>query len=170
MDKNGIFAFRPKQFQVHDDVDGLNWSSTDSAYKTDLLIHQLFEAQVEATPNKIFIKDGAQSVTYQLVNERANQLAGHLVCLGVKANQLVGLFAERSIETLIGIIAILKAGGAYVPIDPKLPADRIRFMLADANLGVVLTDSKWVEQLPSGSLNAVCLDRLPAEVEAKQKS
>ncbi|NBD28397.1 AMP-binding protein, partial [Paenibacillus sp. T1] len=110
-------------------------------YPRDRTIHQLFEAQVERTPDNIAVVFEEQQLTYRELNERANQLARVLREKGVQADSLVGLMVERSLEMIVGIMAILKAGGAYVPIDPEYPTDRIRYMLEDSGTTLLVTQS-----------------------------
>ena len=137
-------------------------------------IHQRFAAQAARTPNAIAVtladdlvqdegrlkndelrgKNSAiRQLTYQELNERANQLAHYLQRLGVGntlgAETFVGLCVERSLEMVVAILAILKAGGAYVPLDPAYPADRLAFMLEDSAMPVVLTQSHLVARLSS---------------------
>lgn len=110
-------------------------------------IHQLFEAQVERTPNAIAAVFENQQLTYQQLNQRANQLAHHLQKLGVRPEVLVGICIERSLELVVGLLGILKAGGAYVPLDPTYPQERLAFMLDDAQVSVLLTQQFLVEKL-----------------------
>ena len=95
-----------------------DWNDTDVEYPEDKTIHQLFEEQVERTPDAIAVVFEDQSLTYRQLNQRSNQLAHYLQTLGVKAESLVAVCLERSLEMIISILAILKAGGAYVPLDP----------------------------------------------------
>ncbi|WP_232357868.1 non-ribosomal peptide synthetase [Paraneptunicella aestuarii] len=110
-------------------------------------IHHLFEQQVECYPNKIAVVYEQQSLTYRELNTQANQLAHHLISIGVNPDTLVGLCFERSLEMLIATLAILKAGGAYVPIDPVYPRSRIEFTLADSGVDIVLTQEHLSVQL-----------------------
>ncbi|BAY10176.1 non-ribosomal peptide synthetase [Calothrix sp. NIES-2098] len=123
-----------------------------------LCIHQLFEAQVEKTPNAVAVVFENQQLTYQELNQKANQLAHYLQKLGVKAEVLVGLYVERSLEMVVGLLAILKAGGAYLPLDPAYPQERIAFMLTDAQVPLVLTQQKLIADLPVNSAQIICLD------------
>lgn len=107
-----------------------------------LCIHQLFEAQVEQTPEAIAVIFEAQSFTYRELNQQANQLAHYLKNLGIQPETLVGICMERSPLALVAILAVLKAGGAYVPIDPHYPEERIAFMLTDAQISVLLAQSQ----------------------------
>lgn len=123
----------------------VEWNNTGAAYSEDQCIHQLFEAQVERSPDVVAVmyKGGdatnLSSLTYRELNRRANQLAHYLQRLGVGPETLVGLCMERSPEMIIGVLGILKAGGAYVPLDPTYPEERLTFMLSDARTPVLLT-------------------------------
>ncbi|MEP0746908.1 non-ribosomal peptide synthetase [Coleofasciculus sp. FACHB-501] len=121
-------------------------------------IHQLFEKQVEQTPDAIAVIFDNQQLTYTELNSRANQLAHHLQKLGVKPEVLVGICMERSLEMVIGLLGILKAGGAYVPLDPKYPQERLAFMLEDTQASVLLTQQQLIESLPNHNAKVVCLD------------
>ncbi|MBW8310152.1 MAG: AMP-binding protein, partial [Candidatus Paracaedibacteraceae bacterium] len=107
----------------------ITWNDTEVDYPEDKTIHQLFEEQVRRTPDNIAVVYENEELTYQQLNERANQLAHHLRALGVKPDTLVAIAVERSLEMIVGILGILKAGGAYVPLDPSYPTTRLQFML-----------------------------------------
>src|SRR5207237_1764073 len=130
-----------------------------SDYPKDLCIHQLFEAQVERTPNAVALVFEEQHLTYQELNARANQLAHHLQQMGVGAEVLVGLCVERSPEMIVGLLGILKAGGVYVPLDPEYPRERLAFLLADTQMPVVVTQHHLIPHLPEQQGQVVCLDR-----------
>ncbi|MBE8967603.1 non-ribosomal peptide synthase/polyketide synthase, partial [Nostocales cyanobacterium LEGE 12452] len=136
----------------------VEWNDTQVDYPLDKSIHQLFEEQVDSTPDAIAVVYENQQLTYRQLNNRANQLAHYLKSLGVKADILVGICVERSIEMLVGLLGILKAGGAYVPLDPDYPQQRLAFMLNDAALPVVLTQQSLLESLPEHTAQVVCLD------------
>jgi non-ribosomal peptide synthetase component F len=136
-----------------------DWNDTQIDYPQDLCVHQLFEQQVERTPNALAVVCGDKQLTYQQLNQRANQLAHYLQTLGVKAETLVGLCVGRSLEMIVGMLAILKAGGAYVPLDPDYPPERLAYMLADAQIPVLLTQEKLTFQFPTNDAQVVCLDR-----------
>jgi amino acid adenylation domain-containing protein len=136
----------------------VEWNNTQTDYPKDKCIHQLFEEQVERTPNAIAVVFEAQQLTYEELNRRANQLAHHLQSLFVKPEVLVGICVERSLEMVVGLLGILKAGGAYVPLDPSYPKERLAFMLADAGVPVLLTQKKLVEDLPEHKAQIVCLE------------
>jgi non-ribosomal peptide synthetase component F len=105
------------------------WSGTAVNYPRDKCIHQLYEAQVERTPDAIAVVFEDQRLTYQELNRRANQLAHYLQKLGIGPEVCVAICMERSFEMVIGLLAILKAGGVYVPLDPEYPKERLAFML-----------------------------------------
>ncbi|MCZ8056721.1 amino acid adenylation domain-containing protein [Microcystis sp.] len=136
-----------------------DWNHTKIDYKNDLCLHQLFEQQVELTPQAIAVKLENEFFTYQELNNRANQLAHYLQSLGVKADSLVGIFVERSLDMIIGILGILKAGGAYVPLDINYPKERITYILEDTQLSILLTQSQLLEQLPAFQGITICLDQ-----------
>ncbi|AFY93865.1 type I polyketide synthase [Chamaesiphon minutus] len=116
------------------------------SYPQTQCLHQLFEAQVERTPDAIAVvcEDSRSErlcqrhLTYRELNDRANQLASHLQTLNVQPEVLVGISVERSLEMAIGILGILKAGGAYVPLDPAYPPERLAYMVADSDISVLV--------------------------------
>ena len=125
-----------------------------------------FEAQVERSPDSVAVVCGGDRVTYRVVNERANQLAHVLRSRGVGVETTVALYVERSAHLPIAVLGILKAGAAYVPVDPQYPPDRIQFMLADAQVRAVVTDTALTGALPNGQYDVVCVDDLPADTGA----
>ncbi|MCW5317886.1 amino acid adenylation domain-containing protein [Nostoc sp. KVJ3] len=136
----------------------VDWNDTQSNYPQDKSIHQLFEEQVELTPDAVAVVYENQRLTYRELNSRANQLAHYLKSLGVKADALVGICVERSLEMVVGLLGILKAGGAYVPLNPEYPQERLTFMLEDTQLSVILTQEKLVNKLGNGKASVICLD------------
>jgi amino acid adenylation domain-containing protein len=142
----------------------VEWSPTPVESEQGLLRHQHFEAQAARTPQAVAVhfplaKPGElNSLTYQELDRRANQLAHYLQGLGVGPEVLVGLFMERSVEFIIGVIGILKAGGACVPLDPAQPQERLTFMVADARTPVILTQQRLLKQLPRHHGAVICLD------------
>ena len=117
----------------------IEWNDTKTHYPEDKLIHELFEEQALKTPNNIALVYEDQELTYQHLNEKANQLAHYLRKKGVKPDTLVAIAVDRSLEMVVGLLGILKAGGAYVPLDPSYPQDRLQFMLDDTQAPVLLT-------------------------------
>jgi amino acid adenylation domain-containing protein len=123
----------------------VEWNDTVADYPKDSCIHELFEAQAEKTPEAIAVQFDGRQLTYRELNTRANQLAHYLQRLGVGPEKLVGICVERSLEMVIGLLGVFKAGGAYVPLDPAYPRERLEFMLQDAQISVLLTQTKLVE-------------------------
>jgi len=136
----------------------VKWNDTFTDCPMDSCIHQLFEMQVEQTPDAVAAVFEDQELTYQELNHWANQLAHHLQALGVGPETLVGIHVERSLEMVVGLLGILKAGGAYVPLDPAYPKERLAFMLEDAQVPVLLTQERLLPQLPRCEAQVVCLD------------
>ena len=129
-------------------------------------IHHLFETQVAKAPEALAVVFENQQLTYRELNERANQLGHYLQSIGVGAEVMVGICAERSLDLIVGILGILKAGGAYVPIDPAYPKERIDFMLADTQLQFVVTEQQWIDSFTKNTsenilenTKVICLDR-----------
>lgn len=133
------------------------WNSTQVDYPQNICIHQLFEAQVEKTPHKVAVSFEGKQLTYQQLNQRANQLAHHLQTLDVKPEVMVGICLERSLNLVIGLLAILKAGGSYVPLDPAYPYDRLAFMIEDSQMPVLITQRQFLNRLPEHQANIVLL-------------
>ena len=121
-------------------------------------MHQLFETQAEITPGATAVVFDDRSLSYQELNQKANQLAHHLRALGVKPEVSVGVCMERSAELIVALLAVLKAGGAYVPVDPAYPAERLAFMLEDSRVPVLLTQARLLATLPSLPAQIVCVD------------
>ncbi|WP_353122979.1 condensation domain-containing protein, partial [Planktothrix agardhii] len=137
----------------------VDWNQTKTDYPQEQCIHQLFESQVERTPDAIAVVFEEQSLTYSELNCLANQLAHYLQKSGVKPDELVGICLERSLDMIVGLLAILKVGGAYVPIDPDYPQERISFMLQDTQVKVILTCESLQTSLPNHQSIVVCLDK-----------
>ncbi len=134
-----------------------DWNRTSKDYET-ACIHHLFERQVEKTPTAEALVFEGQSLSYQSLNERANQVAHVLREMGVGSGVAVGLFTERSLDMMIGALAIHKAGGAYVPLDPDYPADRISHVIADSQAPVILCQSRLVDRLPTSKAAVLQID------------
>ncbi len=121
----------------------IDWNQTQRAYPTNHCIHQLFEAQVEKTPDAIALADTQISFTYAELNAQSNRVAHHLRSLGIGAlSQTVGVCMERTCSMVVSLLAILKAGGAYTPLDPVYPAERLAFIAKDADIQVILTQGQ----------------------------
>ncbi|HVF90389.1 MAG TPA: amino acid adenylation domain-containing protein [Blastocatellia bacterium] len=135
------------------------WNDTRTEYPRSLLIHQLFEALAETSPGRVaaVFEDGR--LTYAELNERANRLAHYLRRMGVGPEARVGLFIERSLDMIVGLLGILKAGGAYVPLDPSYPKDRLSFMLEDAGIKALVSEDRLAGALANEDTRSICLDR-----------
>lgn len=135
------------------------FNNTHIAYPQDVCLHQDIESNAATTPDQIAVICGEQQVSFAELNNRANQLAHHLIddC-DVQPGQLVGLCTSRSVDMVIGILAILKAGAAYVPLDPSYPEARMKYILDDAKLRTVLVQSAHASCLPEITLRKVLLD------------
>jgi len=140
----------------------VEWNDTARDFPEEKCFHQLFEAQVERTPEAVAVVGEEQQITYRELNRRANQLAHFLSrCCGIGPETLVGLCVERSLEMMIGVLGIMKAGAAYVPLDPNYPQERIAYVLQDARVAVLLTSqaTSGYEQLANGNWQSLSLDR-----------
>jgi aspartate racemase len=136
----------------------VEWNNTTRAYPGDKLLHELFEAQAERTPDAPAVILEDRALSYRQLNQRANQLARYLRKHGVGPDVLVGICVERSLDMLVAPLGILKAGGAYVPLDPAYPKQRLAFMLRDARVSLVLTQKHLSATLAQNGLQEICLD------------
>jgi amino acid adenylation domain-containing protein len=134
------------------------WNRTYADFPRDCCIHQLLEEQCKRTPDAIAVQFEGDSLTFAELHTRANQLAQALRRRGVKPEVLVGVCIERCLDMVIALLAILKAGGAYVPLDPGYPADRIKYVLDDARVKVLLTQNSLFKFLPHTSAEVLCID------------
>ncbi|MEH2114168.1 non-ribosomal peptide synthetase [Nostoc sp.] len=150
------------------------WNQTQKDYPDDKTLVDIFEQQITKNPNNLALvfesctrgnsNDGLKTLTYQQLNQKANQLAHYLIQnQQIQPDTLIGICVERSLEMIIGVLGVLKAGAAYLPIDPNYPKERIEFMLQDCGTSVLLTQSFLVDQLPLANLEnpcqIICLDR-----------
>ncbi len=116
-----------------------DFNNTSADYPSDKTITQLFEEQVEKTPDNIAVVFEDQKLTYRELNERANSLANYLRSQKIGRNDIIGIMVNRSLEMIISILAVLKSGACYIPIDPEYPQDRIEYMLNNSNAKLLLT-------------------------------
>ncbi|NOU19051.1 MAG: amino acid adenylation domain-containing protein [Bacteroidales bacterium] len=139
------------------------WNETDKDYPKDKSIHQLFQEQVIKTPDNIAVVYGQQKLTYHELDEKSNQLAWFIrtqyqqrTKQTLKADTLIALYLDRSLEMIVGILGVLKAGGAYVPMDPTYPQERLDYMLEDTNTELILSQKHLSghgnTQLPHGKV------------------
>ena len=156
----------------------VEWNDTARDFPKDKKIQRLFEKQADRTPDAVavvFPSMGSghsedSKLTYLELNRRANQLAHRLRKLGVGPEARVGLYMERSLETVVGLLAILKAGGVYVPLEPAYPDARIGFMIEDAQLSVLLTQSSLSKRFSGSGVHVVCVDGVEELVPEREKN
>jgi amino acid adenylation domain-containing protein len=138
----------------------VEWNDTAASYGVNKCVHELFEEQVRKTPDAPAVQYEAQQLTYNDLNQRANQLAHYLRAQGVERDTLVGICMERSPDMLVGVLGILKAGAAYLPLDPGFPLERLQFIREDAGLKILLT-REYLNQAPTmlGKCRLINLNR-----------
>ncbi len=134
------------------------FNQTDTVDQVEYCIHELFEQQVQKTPEATAVIFEGESFTYQELNQEANRLAHHLIAMGIGPETIVGVCVDRSFDMIISLLGILKAGGAYLPIDPAHPVDRIAHLIKDAKIPVLITHSTLINQLPTFACKALYLD------------
>lgn len=146
----------------------LEWKAATTPELTShaMLPYLQAERQAALTPDSIAVRSGGRTLSYRELNERANQLAHYLRRMQVGPNRTIGLYMERTVDSMVGMLGILKAGGAYVPMDPKLPAERLRMIAAEAGVSVIVTEDAFVgsefgedELGKASALQVVALDR-----------
>ena len=142
----------------------IQWNRTEVDYPDDLCIHQLFESQVESSPDAVAIVIGQKKLSYKELNSRSNKLAHYLSGVGIKPGDFVGICAARSIEMIVGILGILKAGAAYVPLDPEYPEDRLIYMLENSSAPVLITQQGLNKDFSSVHGQIVYLDQQWKEI------
>ncbi|MGH9198983.1 MAG: AMP-binding protein, partial [Acidimicrobiia bacterium] len=159
----------------------ISWNATDplssdvstpsSAQRTAGLqqpcLHELFEAQVARTPNAVAIVWNGLSLTYEELNGRANQVARYLREQGVGPESLVAICVERSLDMAVALLGVLKAGGAYLPLDPGYPAQRIGYIIEDAQAAMLLTHARLRPLVPTSPARVVSLDEDWAEIGSR---
>ncbi|MFG6106070.1 amino acid adenylation domain-containing protein [Leptothoe sp. EHU-05/26/07-4] len=136
----------------------VEWNNTQAEYPQNQCIHQLFEEQVKRSPDAVAVVFENEQLTYQELNDRANQLAHYLQSLGVGPEVLVGIYIERSLEMVVGLLGILKAGGAYVPLDPNYPSERLAYIVDNSQATALVTTHQLAAQLPCLPKHLICLD------------
>ncbi|MBJ8090910.1 amino acid adenylation domain-containing protein, partial [Bacillus cereus] len=124
------------------------WTNIEGNYQKDVVIQELFEQQVIQNPDSVALVYKDQQLTYKELNEKVNQLAFYLQKRNIGPESMVGVYIERSLEMIVSILGIIKAGGAYVPLDPAYPTKRLEYILKDANIQVLLTQSHLTQWIP----------------------
>jgi amino acid adenylation domain-containing protein len=149
----------------------VQWNETAAVYAHDPCVHRWFEAQVDRAPDAVALVFQKDRLTYAELNRRSNRWAHHLRAIGVGRETRVGIFLERSLEMVVGLLAVLKAGGAYVPLDSTWPAERIARILREARPPVLLTRQGLSGRLPRADATALYLDDPePAAPESNPQS
>jgi aspartate racemase len=143
----------------------VEWNDTKTEYPNQESIHELFAQQVSETPDAIALMGEDRQVTYRELDSRANQLAHFLRKRGICPDTRVGVCVQRSPELITVLLGILKAGGAYVPLDPDYPRARLEFMLKDAQVHVLITESGLAQNLPANAAEIILLEELEAKVQ-----
>ena len=146
------------------------WNSTHRQYPRDKCVHEIFEEQAVRAPDALAVSSEGHSLTYAQLDKRANQLARHLIKVGVTPGSLVGIAVDRSLDLLVGLLGIWKAGAAYLPIDAAYPPDRIGFIMEETSLATLLTHSKFIANLPIFDTRLICLDRDWMLIECEPES
>ncbi len=149
-------------FQVTQQV--VEWNNTRRNYPRDATLPQLFEQQVERSPDAVAVVFEDHQVTYRELNGRANQLAHYLRRQGVGPEVRVGVCLERSVELIVSLVAIGKAGGAYVFLEPTFPPERLTLMMTDAQVNLVLTQKAHVPSLPQHNIPVIPWETLSSEL------
>jgi amino acid adenylation domain-containing protein len=139
------------------------WNDTRRDYARDLCLHQMFERQVARTPDAEAIVRGSERLSYRELNRRANRLARLLRTMGVGPEVLVGLLMARGIEMVVGLLGILKAGGAYVPADPAYPRARLRLLVEEAGVKLVVSQGQLGELIEGSGAEVVNVEQVLAE-------
>lgn len=136
----------------------VEWNATQRDFAAQACAHHGFEAQAQRSPDALALVFEDEALTYQTLNQRANRLAHYLASLGIGPGSRIGICLRRSPEVVISVLAVLKAGAAYVPLDPAYPAERLAYMLDDADVAVLLSHTELAPQLPATAARVVCLD------------
>lgn len=134
------------------------WNSNNVNYPTNELLHRLFEKQVEKRPDEVAVSYNQEKLTYNQLNQRANQLARYMIDKGIKRNSVVAIHMDRSMEMVISLLAALKAGCSYLPLDPQYPNDRLLFMYEDSKASFLLTQSIYKNIFCNNEVPVICVD------------
>jgi amino acid adenylation domain-containing protein len=147
----------------------IEWNSTEAIRPADQCIHQLFEGQVERAPDAVAVRHGGEKLTYRELNVEANRLAHYLRGVGAGPDIPVGICLLPSLSLVVALLAVMKAGGACLPLDPGYPAERLQFMLDDAQVPVLLTSEALRAQLERPGTAIVCIDSQRAAIAKESR-
>jgi len=134
------------------------WNATEREYEREKCVHELFEEQVEKTPEACAVIYGEQRLSYRELNTKAERLAWYLVEAGVEVESRVGIYLRRSAEMMVGVLGVMKAGGTYVPLEPGLPKQRVEDMAREAGIEWVLVNTELIEGVPVRGVDVVVMD------------
>ncbi|WP_240326446.1 non-ribosomal peptide synthetase, partial [Pseudomonas syringae] len=148
----------------------LHWNDTLASYPEQATLHQLFESQAAATPERVAVNSKQGHLTYQALNQRANRLAYRLRGHGTAPQELIAILLDRSLDMIVSTLAVLKAGAAYVPIDPKSPADRIAYILKDSGARKVIAMAETAESLRDTGIEVFDPASLDGAPRAEQRN
>jgi amino acid adenylation domain-containing protein len=135
------------------------WNATKLSYPLDLCLHQRFEIEAAANPNATAIICDDRRMSYGELNARANQLARYLVRRGAQPDELIGVWLDRTEDLVVALLAVLKSGAAYLPLDAGYPRERLQYMMEDAKVRLLITQSRWLPHVPAHSAQIICLDK-----------
>jgi len=135
-----------------------SWNETDKNYPQNICLHELFEAQVERTPEAIAVISSKGQITYQELNQKVNQLAHYLHNFGIRPGGKVGVAINRSIEMIVALLAVLKSGAAYIPLDPSYPQERLTYIIKDSSPAIILTNASIKKNLQTYGEKILALD------------
>lgn len=140
----------------------VDWNSTQTDVDLNVCVHQVFESHARNTPQNLAVSDGLYELTYEQLNQRANQLAHYLISSGVGPESVVGIYLKRSSHVAVAILGVMKAGGAYLPMDQNVPLKRLNFMMTDTGASILLTQNSLNEKLAEDAdckkIRTLCLD------------
>lgn len=143
----------------------VQWNETELEYPLDSTLSSEFTRQAQETPDKVAVKFGDKSLTYDEVEKRSNQVARYLISEGIQAGDLVGICVQRSEQMLVNLFAIMKAGAGYVPLDPAYPSDRLLYMCDHSGLKMVVTQEELVEQVSEFNKPMIAIDSAQEKIE-----
>jgi len=147
-----------------------DWNDTAVPYPSAVTLHGLIEEQADKSPASAAVVFEGEQLSYRELNARANKLASYLRSMGAAPDVLIGICAERSFDMVTGLLAILKSGSAYVPLDPGHPEERLAYILEDAGIDILLTQSHLLDSLPQCSCNTLCLDTCHQGIDANSEA
>ncbi|QJE94722.1 non-ribosomal peptide synthetase/type I polyketide synthase [Luteolibacter luteus] len=144
----------------------VDWNATQRQYAKSASLPCLISQVAARLPEKVALRCGETSLTYSQLEQRATELAARLQSAGVKHGDLVGIHLERSTDMVAGLLGILKCGAAYVPMDPAFPAERLGFMVEDAHMPVILSQTSLHRELPASSAKVLLTDELSGDASS----